>query len=147
MQSCGLAVQRSECHAVIEFLLPTLCSLLSIICSTLRYLPYPLFTIHFSLFTMLYALSGSSLSSLQSGSLLKTPTGCFLNARTSTGQFLNARPSFAFRHSTFAFRLLTFDLITPYTTSATTNVEPPINIISSSPATLPAASSALATEG
>jgi len=33
-----------------------------------------------------------SLSLLQSGSSLKTPTGCFSNARPSTGQFLNARP-------------------------------------------------------
>jgi hypothetical protein len=33
-----------------------------------------------------------SLSLLQSGSSLKTPIGCFSNARPSTGQFLNARP-------------------------------------------------------
>ena len=32
------------------------------------------------------------LPSLKSGSSLKTPTGCFINARPSTGQFLNGRP-------------------------------------------------------
>jgi hypothetical protein len=29
---------------------------------------------------------------LQSGSSLKTPSGCFINAQHSTGQFFNARP-------------------------------------------------------
>jgi hypothetical protein len=33
-----------------------------------------------------------SLPPLQSGSSLKTPSGCFINAQPSTGQFLNARP-------------------------------------------------------